>query len=95
MRRTLDIIFSVGGVALAVLLAVLGLVLKSNADFAKNYVHDQLAAQKITFTPVSMPCSRKRAIARNRASGVGARGSMRRASSRSVVMSEMWTLTRL
>jgi hypothetical protein len=50
-RRTLDIIFSVGGVALAVLLAVLGLVLKSNADFAKNYVHDQLAEQKITFTP--------------------------------------------
>jgi hypothetical protein len=50
-RRTLDIIFSVGGLALAVLLAVLGIVLKSNADFAKNYVHDQLVAQKITFTP--------------------------------------------
>ena len=50
-RRTLDIIFSVGGLALAVLLAVLGIVLKSNADFAKNYVHDQLVAQKIVFTP--------------------------------------------
>ena len=50
-RRTLDIIFSVGGLALALLLAVLGLVLKSNADFAKNYVHDQLVEQKITFTP--------------------------------------------
>ena len=51
-RRTLDIIFSVGGVVLAMLLLVLGLVLRSNGVFAKNYVHDQLSAQKITFTPV-------------------------------------------
>jgi hypothetical protein len=50
-RRTLDILFSVGGVLLAVLLLVLSGVLKSNADFAKNYVHDQLSEQKITFTP--------------------------------------------
>jgi uncharacterized membrane protein len=50
-RRTLDIIFSVGGVMLAVLLLVLGSVLKSNADFAKSYVHNQLAEQKISFTP--------------------------------------------
>jgi hypothetical protein len=50
-RRTLDIIFSVGGMALAILLVVLGLVLRSNANFAQDYVHDQLAAQKITFTP--------------------------------------------
>jgi hypothetical protein len=50
-RRTLDIIFSVGGMALAILLMVLGLVLRSNATFAQNYVHDQLVAQKITFTP--------------------------------------------
>jgi uncharacterized membrane protein len=50
-RRTLDIIFSVGGVMLAVLLVVLGFVLKSNADFAKSYVHNQLAEQKISFTP--------------------------------------------
>ncbi|HEX9258536.1 MAG TPA: hypothetical protein VF855_03295, partial [Acidimicrobiales bacterium] len=48
-RRTLDIMFSVGGLALAGLLLVLGLVLNSNANFAKDYVHDQLAAQKITF----------------------------------------------
>jgi len=48
-RRTLDIMFSVGGLALAGLLLVLGLVLTSNANFAKHYVHDQLAAQKITF----------------------------------------------
>ncbi len=50
-RRTLDILFSVGGVLLAILLVVLGLVMRSNADFAKNYVHDQLAAQEISFKP--------------------------------------------
>jgi hypothetical protein len=48
-RRTLDILFSIGGVLLAVLLAVLGLVLRSNANFANDYVHDQLAAQSIQF----------------------------------------------
>jgi hypothetical protein len=52
-RRTLDIIFSVGGLVLAALLLVLGLVLQNQADFAKDYVHDQLSQQKITFTPVA------------------------------------------
>jgi hypothetical protein len=52
-RRTLDIILSAVGLVLAVLLGVLGLVLHSNATFAQNYVHDQLAAQQITFTPVA------------------------------------------
>src|SRR4051794_10559440 len=50
-RRTLDIIFSAGGLALAGLLLVLGLVMTSNANFAKNYVKTQLAQQHITFTP--------------------------------------------
>jgi hypothetical protein len=50
-RRTLDIIFSVGGLVVAMLVLVLGLVLQNQADFAKSYVHDQLSAQKITFTP--------------------------------------------
>ena len=49
-RRTLDLVFVVGGVSLAVLLSVLGLVMKSNADFAKDYVRDQLSEQRITFT---------------------------------------------
>ena len=49
-RRTLDIIFSVGGLALAGLLLVLGLVLTSNANFAKDYVKNQLSQQHITFT---------------------------------------------
>ncbi|MEO6628127.1 MAG: hypothetical protein ABIP03_06105 [Aquihabitans sp.] len=52
-RRTLDLIFSIGGAALAVLLLVLGLVLQNQASFAKNYVHDQLMEQQITFTPVA------------------------------------------
>ncbi len=52
-RRTLDVVFSVGGLLLAGLLLVLGLVLQNQADFAKSYVKDQLAEQKITFTPVA------------------------------------------
>jgi hypothetical protein len=50
-RRTLDLIFSVGGVLIAALILVLGLVLQNQANFAKDYVHDQLAEQQITFTP--------------------------------------------
>jgi hypothetical protein len=50
-RRTLDILFSFGGLALAALLLVLGLVMTSNANFAKDYTSDQLRAQKITFKP--------------------------------------------
>ena len=48
-RRTLDVLFSVGGIALAGLLLVLGLVMTSNANFAKTYVRDQLSQQNITF----------------------------------------------
>jgi hypothetical protein len=48
-RRTLDVLFSLGGVVLAGLLLIAGLVLTSNANFANNYVHDQLSQQNITF----------------------------------------------
>ena len=48
-RRTLDLLFSIGGTLLAGLLLVMGLVLTSNANFASHYVHDQLAQQNITF----------------------------------------------
>jgi hypothetical protein len=48
-RRTLDVLFSVGGIALAGLLLVLGLVMTSNANFAKSYVKTQLGQQNITF----------------------------------------------
>ena len=50
-RRTLDIIFSIGGLLLAGLILTLGLVLQNQANFAEDYVHDQLQAQLITFTP--------------------------------------------
>lgn len=48
-RRTLDILFSIGGLGLAVLLLVIGIVLTSNANFANNYVRDQLGQQNIFF----------------------------------------------
>jgi hypothetical protein len=48
-RRTLDFLFSFGGLALAGLLLVLGFVLTSNANFAKNYVKDQMSEQRISF----------------------------------------------
>jgi hypothetical protein len=48
-RRTLDILFSIGGLAIAALLLVGGIVLQANAKFANNYVHDQLAQQQISF----------------------------------------------
>ena len=48
-RRTLDLLFSTGGLLLAGLLLVAGIVLTSNATFANTYVGDQLGAQNITF----------------------------------------------
>ena len=51
-RRTVDVAFAVGGAVFSVLLLVLGLVLKDQADFAETYVHDQLAEQEITFSPM-------------------------------------------
>ena len=48
-RRTLDVLFSLGGLALAGLLLVAGIVLTANANFANNYVRDQLTQQNITF----------------------------------------------
>lgn len=48
-RRTLDILFSIGGLVLAGLLLIIGIVLTSNANFAKTYVADQLSEQNITF----------------------------------------------
>ena len=51
-RRTLDIMFSVGGFFLAGVLVVIGLVLTSNANFAEDYVTDQLSAEKIEFAAV-------------------------------------------
>ncbi len=52
-RRTLDLLFSAGGIVLGALLLVLGLVLNNQANFASGYVKDQLNAQQIKFTPVA------------------------------------------
>jgi len=52
-RRTLDILFSIGGVGLAALLLIIGVVMSSNADFSNRYVTDQLSQQKITFKQLS------------------------------------------
>lgn len=49
-RRTLDMAFGIGGLLVAVLLVVLGLVLKNQANFAEDYVRDQLSEQRIEFT---------------------------------------------
>jgi hypothetical protein len=52
-RRTLDILFSAGGLLLAGLLVVLGAVMTSNASFSENYVTDQLSRQNIKFKPLA------------------------------------------
>jgi hypothetical protein len=51
-RRTLDILFSIGGLGLAGLLLIVGMVFTSNANFANDYVTDQLSQQNITFKPL-------------------------------------------
>jgi hypothetical protein len=48
-RRTLDIIFSLGGIVFSLLLVVVGLILTNQKDFAVTYVRDQLTEQQITF----------------------------------------------
>ncbi|MEY2399801.1 MAG: hypothetical protein QOJ00_2975 [Actinomycetota bacterium] len=52
-RRTLDTLFTAGGFGIAVLLLVLGVVMTTNGNFAKHYVHDQLAQQHIAFKPAA------------------------------------------
>jgi len=62
-RRTLDLMASAGGLLLAVILLVGGIVLSSNANFAKTYVADQLGAQKITFTAAEELSDEEKAFA--------------------------------
>ena len=52
-RRTLDILFAIGGAVFAVMLVTLGVVMTSNASFAKTYVTGQLTEQHIVFSPRS------------------------------------------
>jgi hypothetical protein len=44
---------SIGLGVIAVAFLALGLVVNNQANFAGNYVHDQLASKRITFTPVA------------------------------------------
>lgn len=60
-RRTLDIMFSIGGFLLAALLVTLGFVLNSNSAFAEKYVKDQLTAEKIEFKAVDKLTPEERA----------------------------------
>src|SRR5688572_24469017 len=48
-RRTLDLLFSIGGAVIAGLLLIAGIVLAANASFATTYVADQLGQQNIVF----------------------------------------------
>jgi len=49
-RRTLDLFFASGGLVVAVLLAVLGIAISSQYQFATDYAKTELSAQKIVFT---------------------------------------------
>jgi hypothetical protein len=50
-RRTFDLMASLGGLALAVFLLVLGVLFQQNANFAKDNVKDQLRQQQVFFPP--------------------------------------------
>jgi hypothetical protein len=52
-RRTIDVLLSLGGLGLAVLLLIGGLVLTANANFANTYVTQQLSQQQISFKPAN------------------------------------------
>src|SRR4051812_49158804 len=54
-RRTLDILFSIGGLALAGLLLVPGAGMTSNTNFAQTYLANQLPQQKNTFKTADNP----------------------------------------
>src|SRR4029453_6105793 len=58
--RTLDFLFSAGGLMLAGLLLVLAIVMTSNANFSKTYVKDQLTQQKIPFKPAAPPTAEEK-----------------------------------
>lgn len=52
-RRTFDLLASVGALVVVAALVAAGFVFRANADFARDNVRQQLAAQKIHFPPAS------------------------------------------
>lgn len=69
-RRTLDIMFSIGGIGLAAAALILALVLTSNANFSRNYVREQLSQQKITFKTVATLTPEEKAFTAERSNGL-------------------------
>ncbi len=51
--RSRTLVFAGGGVVLALVLLTLGSVMRSNANFAEDYVARQLSEQRITFKPAA------------------------------------------
>lgn len=49
--------------AAAIVVLVLGLILQNQADFSRNYLHDQLAEHGITFTPVDNLLPQQKTVA--------------------------------
>ena len=52
-RKRLDLVLSITGLVMAVVLAIAGALLMWGGHFAKNTVHYQLVAQKISFGAAS------------------------------------------
>ena len=52
-RRTLDIIIASGGILTAGIVAILAFVIAGQAAFARDYVKEELGAQKISFPAAS------------------------------------------
>lgn len=52
-RKTFDALLATGGLVVAIILAIAGGLLVWAHSFAASNVHDQLAAQKISFPPVA------------------------------------------
>lgn len=52
-RKVFDMLASVGGVVVVIVLAVAGSLLLVGYNFANDYVHTQLAQQQITFPPAA------------------------------------------
>ena len=59
-RKTFDVLVSTGGLVIAALLVVAGVLLLWGHSYANDQVSSQLSAQKIVFpapaTPSSRPC---------------------------------------
>jgi hypothetical protein len=54
-RKTFDVLVSTGGLALAAVLLIAGALLMWGYSFANSNVHNQLAAEKISFPPKGSP----------------------------------------